>query len=97
MAKKIDRSSKYWWLYLVFGIIALICGGNFCAYPFSALSAIYVITGVFLIFAGASNVITIFFDRKKTKWWWLYIILSVLIMIVGVALVARHSFSLKLL
>ena len=67
MAKKINNTTKFWWVYLVFGIISLIAGGNFCAVPLSALSAITTVTGLFLIFLGASNIITNIVDRKNIK------------------------------
>lgn len=95
MAKKIKNENKFWWVYLVFGIIALIAGGNFCSYPLSALGAISNVTGLFLLFAGACNVVSCIIGRKENKFWWLYLILSVLMIAVGVSLFARISFALK--
>ena len=67
MAKKVDKTTKFWWLYLIFGIIALVAAGNFFAVPISALSAITTLTGAFLIFSGASYALISIFDRKNIK------------------------------
>lgn len=67
MAKKIAAESRCWWLYLVFGILILIAGGNFLAKPLSALAAIAFITGLYLIVSGAAKAIMCVVDRKVIR------------------------------
>ena len=69
MAKKIaiDIESKFWWAYLVFGILVLICGGNFLSNPAATLTTIAVFLGLYLIIAGAAKAIMCVVDRKVIR------------------------------
>lgn len=64
MAKKIAGTSKFWWAYLVFGIIVLLVGGNFLARPTAALTTISVFLGLYLIIAGVAKSLMCIVDRK---------------------------------
>lgn len=97
MAKKTTTTTKFWWLYLIFGIIALLAAGNFFAVPISALSAIATVTGMFLIFSGASNAVISIADRKNIKLWFIHLILSVLVLCAGLTLFVKPAFALKMI
>ena len=97
MAKKIAGQSKYWWAYLVFGILILIAGGNFLAKPLSALAAIAFLTGLYLIISGAAKAIMCVVDRKLISMWGLHLALNILVVVAGVFMITRPAFAVSFL
>lgn len=93
MVEKITATTKYWWLYLVFGILVLIIGGNFLANPLSALTAITFFVGLYLIISGSVSAIISIVDRKIISLWGLHLIINILVLIAGIFMFTRPSFA----
>ena len=99
MAKKIaiEVKSKFWWAYLVFGILVLICGGNFLAKPQATLATIALFLGLYLIIAGAAKAIMCIVDHKVIRLWGLHLALNILVCAAGVLMLTRPTFAVQFL
>ena len=97
MAKKLAVESKFWWAYLVFGILVLLVGGHFLSKPYSALASIAVFLGLYLIIAGAAKAIMCIVDRKLISFWGLHLALNILVVVAGVFMLTRPSFAVSFL
>lgn len=69
MAEKIKGGTKFWWMYLVLGILVLICGGNLLANPLATLTAVSFLTGLYFTVSGIALVIISIVDRKNMSFW----------------------------
>ena len=83
-----------WWLVLLWGIIALIIGGLFLAYPYQSLLASIVFLGVYWFVGGIITLIMVFVD--KTNWGW-KVFFSIISIIAGLAILAYPLYSFLIL
>lgn len=93
MLNQISGKTKFWWLYLILGIIVLIAGGNFLANPFVALSAITFVVGLYLILSGCVSAVISVVDRKNISMWGLHLILNIFVVVAGILMLTRPSFA----
>lgn len=93
MAKELEVKTNFWWAYLVLGILILIAGGNFLAYPFAALTAIAVFISLYMIVSGACAAVISVVDRKVVPLWGLQLVLNILVCAIGVFMIESPSFA----
>lgn len=59
------KTEKFWLVYFILGILCIICGGNFMAYPLATFITISFFTGLYFIITGVVNGAISVLDRKK--------------------------------
>jgi uncharacterized membrane protein HdeD (DUF308 family) len=89
-----DILYRSWWSYVARGIIALIFGILFIAYPGATLKTFITILGIFLLIDGAVNVVrSIVFLFRKEQWGGT-LIWGIVSLLLGLILVNHTEFTL---
>ena len=79
-----------WWLVLLWGIIAVIIGGLFLAYPYYTLLASIVFLGIYWFIGGIFTLFAAFMDATDRGW---KILISIISIIAGLAIMAYPLYS----
>lgn len=67
----VDILYRSWWSYLIRGVLALIFGILFIAYPSATIGTFMTIVGIFFVIDGVVNIIrSIVFIFRKEPWGW---------------------------
>jgi uncharacterized membrane protein HdeD (DUF308 family) len=85
------------WLYVTFGIIAIIAGIVALVWPEQTFVVVAAITAWLLLFMGILDVVTSLASRHDSELWWLQLILGVLEIAVGVWAIGYTGRSIALL
>jgi uncharacterized membrane protein HdeD (DUF308 family) len=85
------------WLYITFGIIAIIAGIVALVWPEQTFVVVAAITAWLLLFMGILDVVTSLASRHDSELWWLQLILGVLEIAVGVWAIGYTGRSIALL
>ena len=79
-----------WWLVLLWGIIAVIIGCLFLAYPYNTLMASIVFLGIYWFIGGIFTLFAAFMDATDRGW---KILISIISIIAGLAIMAYPLYS----
>ncbi|MDY6796045.1 MAG: DUF308 domain-containing protein [Actinomycetota bacterium] len=91
---EIDVLYRSWWSYVLRGILALVFGILFIAYPGATLKTFIIILGIFLLIDGAINIIRSFvFMYRRWPWGWT-LIWGIIGLLLGLILINHTEFSL---
>ncbi len=91
---EVDILYRSWWSYVLRGVLALIFGILFIAYPGATLKTFITLLGIFLLIDGAVNVIrSIVFAFSKEPWGWT-LVWGIVGLMLGAILVAHTEFTL---
>jgi uncharacterized membrane protein HdeD (DUF308 family) len=91
---EVDILYKSWWSYVLRGVVALIFGILFIAYPGATLKTFITILGVFLLIDGIINIIrSIVFLFKKEQWGWT-LVWGIVGLLLGLILINHTEFTL---
>jgi uncharacterized membrane protein HdeD (DUF308 family) len=91
---EVDILYRSWWSYVVRGVLALIFGILFIAYPGATLKTFITILGIFLIIDGVVNIIrSIVFLFRKEAWGWT-LVWGIVGLLLGAILINHTEFTL---
>ncbi|RJP34777.1 MAG: hypothetical protein C4536_02245 [Actinobacteria bacterium] len=91
---EIDILYRSWWSYVLRGILALIFGILFLAYPGATLRTFIILLGIFLIVDGVVNLIrSIIFVFRKEPWGWT-LVWGLVGLLIGLIFVNHTDFTL---
>jgi uncharacterized membrane protein HdeD (DUF308 family) len=83
-----------WWLVLLWGIIAVIIGALFLAYPYRTLMASIVFLGIYWFIGGIFTLFAAFMDATDRGW---KIFFSIISIIAGLVILAYPYYSFLIL
>lgn len=95
MVDKLNGVGRYWWMYLVLGILACILGLSFFANLGFAITTVTLIAGIYFLVSGIFGAITAIVDRKFISLWGLHLVLHIFVILAGIALLTRPAFALS--
>jgi len=91
---EVDILYRSWWSYVVRGVLALIFGILFIAYPGATLKTFITILGIFLVIDGLVNVVrSIVFIFQKELWGWT-LVWGIVGLLLGAILIKHTEFTL---
>ena len=91
---EVDILYRSWWSYVLRGVLALIFGILFIAYPGATLKTFITILGIFLLIDGAVNVIrSIVFVFRKEPWGWT-LVWGIIGLLLGAIFISHTEFTL---
>ncbi len=91
---EIDIIERSWWSYVLRGVLALIFGILFIAYPGATLRTFVILLGIFLIIDGVVNLIrSLIFIFRKEPWGWT-LVWGIVGLLLGLILVNHTDFTL---
>jgi len=91
---EIDIIERSWWSYVLRGVLALIFGILFIAYPGATLKTFVILLGIFLIIDGVVNLIrSLIFIFRKEPWGWT-LVWGIVGLLLGLILVNHTDFTL---
>lgn len=91
---EIDIIERSWWSYVLRGVLALIFGILFIAYPGATLRTFVILLGIFLIIDGVVNLIrSLVFIFRKEPWGWT-LSWGIISLLLGLILVNHTDFTL---
>lgn len=84
---------RSWWSYVLRGIVALIFGILFLAYPGATIKTFIILLGILLVLDGAINIIrSLVFIFQKEPWGWT-LIWGLIGLIIGIVLINHTEFT----
>ena len=91
---EVDILYRSWWSYLIRGVLALIFGILFIAYPGATLGTFMTIVGIFFVIDGVVNIIrSIVFIFRKEPWGWT-LVWGIVGLLIGAVLIKHTEESL---
>lgn len=84
---------KFWWLYLILGILITGLGIFFAARPLAAFSAIQLFVIIFFLVSGIGGIISAIAGRKTMPGWGAALTLYILVTIMGLMLLLIPGLS----
>jgi uncharacterized membrane protein HdeD (DUF308 family) len=91
---EIDIIERSWWSYVLRGVLALIFGILFIAYPDATLKTFVILLGIFLIVDAVVNLIrSLVFIFRKEPWGWT-LSWGIISLVIGLILVNHTEFTL---
>ena len=91
---EIDIIERSWWSYVLRGVLALIFGILFIAYPGATLKTFIILLGILLIIDGVVNLIrSVVFIFRKEPWGWT-LSWGIVGLLLGLILVNHTEFTL---
>lgn len=87
------QTEKFWLVYFILGILCLICGGNFMAYPLATFITISFFTGLYFIITGVVNGAISVLDRKKKNLWIVHLVLNIIVVLIGILIITKMQFA----
>lgn len=97
MPKSSIKTDKLWWAYFILGILCLLCGGNFMAYPLATFITISFFTGLYFIITGIVNGTISILDRKKKSLWIVLLVLNIIVVLLGIIIITKMQFAIPYL
>ncbi len=88
-----ENLRKYWWLFLIRGLLGLALGVLALVYPGATLAVAVLLIGAYLIVDGVVAIIKSF-QLRPDKHWWALLLEGILGVIVGVAIFIWPGISL---
>jgi uncharacterized membrane protein HdeD (DUF308 family) len=76
--------SRYWWMILLRGIVAILFGAMVFAQPGITLVSLVFVFACFAIFDGVTNIATALGGRKEHDHWWILLLAGIAGVLVGV-------------
>ena len=67
-----------WWAVLLQGLLAIILGIVFLAYPQRTVGVVVWLFGIYLLFVGIVSLVSIFVDRSNLAWKLIFGILGII-------------------
>jgi uncharacterized membrane protein HdeD (DUF308 family) len=83
-----------WWLVLIQGVVALILGCSFLAFPYQTLFVLVVFIGAYWFISGIFALISLAYDKSNTGW---KIVVGLLGVIAGILIMMYPYYSTILL
>ncbi len=84
---------RYWWLFLIRGLLGLALGVFALVYPGATLAAIVILIGAYLIFDGIIAIVKAIQILRSDSQWWILLLEGILGIVVGVAILAWPGLS----
>ncbi|MDX1689045.1 MAG: HdeD family acid-resistance protein [Candidatus Promineifilaceae bacterium] len=85
--------SKYWWVLLVRGIVAVIFGIAALVWTEITLEVLILLVGAFLLVDGIFSLISAFGDRQRNRRWWVLLLEGVAGVVAGIAVFVWPALS----
>lgn len=76
--------SRYWWMILLRGIVAVLFGVMVFAQPGITLVSLVFVFACFAIFDGLTNVVTALGGRREHDHWWVLLLAGIAGMLIGI-------------
>jgi len=80
-AGELERAAKYWWIFLLTGILWMIVSVSLFRFNLTTIFAVGLLFGVFLVVAGVNEFMAV---AVSPGWRWLHGLLGVLFVITGI-------------
>ena len=91
---EVDILYRSWWAYVLRGVLALVFGILFIAYPGATLKTFITILGIFLVIDGVLNLIrSAVFIFRKEQWGWT-LVWGIIGLLLGAILIKHTEFTL---
>lgn len=88
-----DVLSKYWWVLLVRGIVAVIFGIVALVWTEITLEVLILLVGAYLLVDGIFSLLSAFGDRQRNERWWVLLIEGLAGIIAGIAVFVWPALS----
>ncbi len=85
---------RYWWLFLIRGILALALGSFAVAFPGATLAALVLLIGAYLFLDGVVAIVKAFQVVRSDKHWWALLLEGILDLVVALVIFAWPGLSL---
>ncbi len=69
-----DVFSRFWWMFLLRGAIAVLFGVVLFASPGVSLASLVILFGIFVLADGIGNVVMAFGGRQEEDHWWVLLL-----------------------
>lgn len=97
MQNALKSETKFWWLYLIIGILLSLLGISFFVNVGIAISFVTAFMGIFFLVSGLAGAIKCIVDREFIHLWGLHLALNIIVFLAGIAMLTRPSFALSFL
>lgn len=97
MIKEIGKMSKGWWIYLVFGILALGLGITMLCESTFAITFVSVIIGIYFLVSGGIGIAAVIIDREYFSYWGLKLAMHIMVFIAGILMISKPVFAISFL
>ncbi|MCE5229188.1 HdeD family acid-resistance protein [bacterium] len=85
--------SRYWWIIMLRGILAIVFGLIVLAYPGISLASLILLFAAYVFVDGAGNVFHAFEGRHEHEHWWVMLLTGLAGMLVGVLTVGNPGLT----
>lgn len=79
-----DLFSRFWWMILLRGAIAVLFGVVLFAWPGVSLASLVILFGIFVFIDGIGNVVMAFGGRQEEDHWWVLLLAGLAGIAVGI-------------
>ena len=76
--------SRYWWLFLIRGIVAVLLGAMALLWPVAAFTVFVIWLGAYMLVDGVFSLIAAISERKSTKHWGWLLVTGIFGILVGI-------------
>lgn len=91
------RSIRYWWSFLVSGILLFIAGCVVLTYPVSSYISISLITGILVLFLGVSHISFASMNKRGLPGWGWHLSMGILDVALGIILLLYPRITMAVL
>src|SRR3978361_520508 len=88
------RFHRYWWLFLLRGIVGLALGVFALIYPAATLAALILLLGAYLLVDGIIAIAKAVQVMRSDRHWWVVLLEGILGVVVGLTIFALPGLSL---
>jgi uncharacterized membrane protein HdeD (DUF308 family) len=90
----IDRFRKYWWLFLIRGLLGIALGVFALIFPAATLWAFLLLIGAYLLVDGIATIAKAIQIFRSDRQWWVLLLEGILGVVVGILIFALPGISL---
>jgi len=90
----IDRFRKYWWLFLIRGLLGIALGVFALVFPAATLWAFLLLIGAYLLVDGIATIAKAIQILRSDRHWWVLLLEGILGVVVGLLIFALPGISL---
>jgi uncharacterized membrane protein HdeD (DUF308 family) len=90
----IDRFRKYWWLFLIRGLLGIALGVFALVFPAATLWAFLLLVGAYLLIDGIATIAKAIQILRSDRHWWVLLLEGILGVVVGLLIFALPGISL---
>lgn len=76
--------SRYWWTFLVRGIVAILFGLAAIIWPGLTVSALVIVFGAYVLVDGVFAIVDGIFNRSANDYWWAEILIGIAGIVIGI-------------